>query len=387
MNLVSCQQTGKNRTPQTERFMDKIYGFFDKVLAPLGGEQAYLLAFYKVFIVVGGAFILWFILKSILRFIEKREKKYEFVKIHPQIYIIAQQMVRYALMLATGAYLIRIFNARLIENIFYATFIIFFAAPVKEFLMITLVYLEKNIAQKTETKIDNIIFDLFNKFAGVITFSVAAILALDMLGVNVMPFVAGAGVAGIAIGFAAKDTLSNLIAGVLLIIDRPFEVGDRIEVWSAPKGSSTWGDVIDIGLRATKIQTTDNLVIIIPNNEIMKRDIVNYTIISSKIRVRINIGVAYDTPIDKAKTIILQVAKGAGWIAKEPPPKVVVRNFGESSVDLQLRVWIEDARKRMDTISYITDQVKEAFDLAGVKIPFPKRDITIVDRSKGADSI
>ena len=387
MNLVSCQQTGKNRTPQTERFMDKIYGFFDKVLAPLGGEQAYLLAFYKVFIVVGGAFILWFILKSILGFIEKREKKYEFVKIHPQIYIIVQKMVRYALMLATGAYLIRIFNARLIENIFYATFIIFFAAPVKEFLIITLVYLEKNIAQKTETKIDNIIFDLFNKFAGVITFSVAAILALDMLGVNVMPFVAGAGVAGIAIGFAAKDTLSNLIAGVLLIIDRPFEVGDRIEVWSAPKGSSTWGDVIDIGLRATKIQTTDNLVIIIPNNEIMKRDIVNYTIISSKIRVRINIGVAYDTPIDKAKTIILQVAKGAGWIAKEPPPKVVVRNFGESSVDLQLRVWIEDARKRMDTISYITDQVKEAFDLAGVKIPFPKRDITIVDRSKGADSI
>jgi len=372
---------------QTERFMDIIYELFDKILAPLGGEKPYLLGFYKVFIVVGVAFILWFILKSILRFIEKREKKYEFVKIHPQIYIIVQKMVRYALMLAAGAYLIRIFNARLIENIFYATFIILFAGPVKEFLIITLVYLEKNIAQKTETKIDNIIFDLFNKFAGVITFSVAAILALDILGINVMPFVAGAGVAGIAIGFAAKDTLSNLIAGVLLIIDRPFEIGDRIEVWSAPKGSATWGDVIDIGLRATKIQTTDNLVIIIPNNEIMKRDIVNYTIISSNIRVRINIGVAYDTPINKAKTIILQVAKGAEWIAKEPPPKVVVRNFGESSVDLQLRVWIEDARKRMDTISYITDQVKEAFDQAGVKIPFPKRDITIVDRSKGANSI
>jgi len=367
--------------------MDKIYELFDKILTLLGGENPYFHAFYKVFIVVGVAFVLWFISKRIVDFIEKREKKYEFVKIHPQIYIIVQKMVRYALMLGTGAYLIRIFNARLIENIFYAVFIILFAGPVKEFLMIILTYLEKNIAQKTETKVDNIIFDLFNKFAGVITFFVAAILALDMLGINVMPFVAGAGVAGIAIGFAAKDTLSNLIAGVLLIIDRPFEIGDRIEVWSAPKGSATWGDVIDIGLRATKIKTTDNLVIIIPNNEIMKRDIVNYTIISSKIRVRINIGVAYDTLIDTAKTIILQVAKDAKWIAKEPPPKVVVRNFGESSVDLQLRVWIGDARKRMDTISYITDQVKEAFDQAGVKIPFPKRDITIIDRSKGSDSI
>jgi small-conductance mechanosensitive channel len=93
------------------------------------------------------------------------------------------------------------------------------------------------------------------------------------MGFNIMPFVAGAGVAGIDIGFAANDTLSNLIAGVLLIIDRPFEVGDRIEVWSAPKNAATWGDVIDIGLRATKIRTTDNIVIVISNNEMMKRDI------------------------------------------------------------------------------------------------------------------
>ena len=197
-----------------------------------------------------------------------------------------------------------------------------------------------------------------------------------------MPFVAGAGVAGIAIGFAAKDTLSNLIAGILLIIDRPFEVGDRIEVWSAPSGSATWGDVIDIGLRATKIRTTDHIIIVIPNNEIMTRDIINYTLNSEKIRVRVNIGVAYDTDIKKAKEIILKVAASADWIAKEPAPKVVVRNFGESSVDLQLRVWIKEARRRMDTISYITDQVKEAFDSQGVEIPYPKRDIFVTQKNE-----
>ena len=192
-----------------------------------------------------------------------------------------------------------------------------------------------------------------------------------------MPFIAGAGIAGIAIGFAAKDTLSNIIAGMLLIIDRPFEVGDRIEVWTAPVGSATWGDVLDIGLRATKIQTTDNIIIIIPNNEIMKRDIVNYTIISKDIRVRVNIGIAYDADLKKAKEAIIRVAESVEWVAKEPPPKVVVRNFGESSVDLQLRVWIVDARKRMDTISHITDKVKEEFDNEGIEIPYPKRDIII----------
>jgi len=197
-----------------------------------------------------------------------------------------------------------------------------------------------------------------------------------------MPFIAGAGIAGVAVGFAAKDTLSNIIAGILLIVDRPFEVGDRIEVWNTPAGTATWGDVIDIGLRATKIRTTDNIVIIIPNNEIMLRDIVNYTIITSKIRVRIDIGIAYDADIKKAKEAILEVARSAGWISTDPPPKVVVRNFGESSVDLQLRVWIEDARERMNTISYITDGVKEAFDRKEIEIPYPKRDIRIIYASK-----
>jgi small-conductance mechanosensitive channel len=142
-------------------------------------------------------------------------------------------------------------------------------------------------------------------------------------------------------------------------------------------GSATWGDVIDIGLRATKIKTTDNIVIIIPNNEIMLRDIINYTTITEKIRVRINIGIAYDADMQMAKDIILKEADSAVWVAKHPPPAVVVKNFGDSSVDLQLRVWIDDARKRMHTISYITDRVKTAFDEQGIEIPYPKRDIYI----------
>jgi MscS family membrane protein len=233
------------------------------------------------------------------------------------------------------------------------------------------------LLKNTESKIDDIVFELLARFSGFIILATAVIISLDLLGLNVVPFIASAGVAGVAIGFAAKDTLSNLIAGILLIIDRPFEVGDRIEVWSAPAGTATWGDVIDIGLRATKIKTTDNIVIIIPNNEIMVRDIINYTTITEKIRLRINIGIAYDADMQTAKDIILNVADSAEWVAKEPPPVVVVRNFGDSSVDLQLRGWIDDARKRMRTISTITDRVKTAFDEQGIEIPYPKRDIYI----------
>ncbi|MBW2601283.1 MAG: mechanosensitive ion channel family protein, partial [Deltaproteobacteria bacterium] len=291
-----------------------------------------------------------------------------------------QKAVWYALVFVCGIYLVDLFELPLLKKLFCAALIILVALPVKDFALLLLTYLETNFVRKTESKMDDIVFDLLNKFSGVVIFAVAILLSLDALGINVVPFVAGAGVAGIAIGFAAKDTLSNLIAGILLIMDRPFEIGDRIEVWPAPQNSATWGDVINIGLRATQIRTTDNIVIIIPNNEIMMRDIINYTTISTDIRVRIAIGVSYDTDIQKAKSVIVDVAKTAEWVSEDPPPKVVVRQFGESSVDLELRVWIKDARKRMDTISFMTDNIKEAFDREGIEIPYPKRDINIIQQ-------
>ena len=332
------------------------------------------------------AVILWFVLKLLLAFLQRKGRQFEIIRDNALILQSFGWAVTIVLVFSTGIYIFQMVNLPVLVTVLQSLMLLFLAVPAARITIVILQVVEDRIADKTETKVDNVILDLLNRFAGVIIYLVAMVLALDLLGINVMPFIAGAGVLGIAIGFAAKDTLSNLIAGMLLIIDRPFEVGDRIEVWTAPSGSSTWGDVIDIGIRATRIKTTDNIVIIIPNNEIMKRDIVNYTIISSQIRVRINIGVAYDTDLPKAKKIILDIADAIEWVAKEPTPKVVVRMFGESAVDLQVRVWIKDARKRMNTISEITDRVKEAFDLHNIEIPYPKRDIVITHRQDSPPS-
>ncbi|RLB28348.1 MAG: hypothetical protein DRH11_17465, partial [Deltaproteobacteria bacterium] len=283
----------------------------------------------------------------------------------------------YAILILTGVALLNLFKAPIVEKIFYALMIFLLSSVANNIVNTILPYLEEKIAARTKTDVDDVVLDLAKKFSGVFIYATGVVLALDVLGVNIMPFVAGAGVAGIAVGFAAKDTLSNLIAGILLIIDRPFEVGDRIEVWSAPKNSATWGDIIDVGLRATKIRTTDNIVIVIPNNEIMKRDIINYTAITEEIRVRIPIGVAYDADIKKAKEIVSNISLELDWVMHDPAPKVVVKNFGDSAVDLEARVWIREPRKRIDTISHITDRVKEEFDRAGIEIPYPKRDIYI----------
>ena len=361
--------------------MDQLSAFFANLETTLGIQAPYLKIAFKVALTLISFVVVWLILRQVLKFIEKRMKTFNIIEIQEQLFKIFRNALFLGLVLAAGSYIIGLLNIALLEKIFHALFIILFARPIKNFLLVTIRYLQARVAHKTASKVDDIVYDLLIRFSNFIIYTVAIIIALDLLGINVVPFIAGAGIAGVAIGFAAKDTLSNLIAGILLILDRPFEVGDRIEVWSAPAGSATWGDVIDIGLRATKIKTTDNIVIIIPNNEIMLRDIINYTIISEKIRVRINIGIAYDADLRKAKNVIVQVAQATEWVADDPPPKVVVRNFGESAVGLQLRVWIHDARQRMNTISHITDKVKEAFDQEGIEIPYPKRDIFITQKS------
>ena len=327
-------------------------------------------------------YVAWLVIKRLTFTAEQRAARFDVFKMNPGLFISIQKIMRYALVMAAGTYLIELYDIPLVKNLFHALLVMLIASPAKAFLVVLLKYGEATLSSKTKTKVDDILFDLLNKFAGAIVYVTAAVIALDILGINVMPFIAGAGIAGVAIGFAAKDTLSNLIAGVLLIVDRPFEIGDRIEVWDAPKGSATWGDVIDIGLRATKIQTTDNIVIVIPNNKIMTRDIINYTLISDRIRVRIDVGIAYDADAKKAKEILVELARTVPWVSENPLPKVVVRNFGDSSVNLQLRVWIDDARQRMNTISAITDKIKTAFDAAGIEIPFPKRDITIINPDK-----
>jgi small-conductance mechanosensitive channel len=323
------------------------------------------------------AAIVWWVFNKIVKMLEKKYLGRPFFQKNKDIFVLFKKAGHYTIVILVAAGLTNLANLPHLEKAFFALMILLLASFSNVFIRNLLPRLQQTVVLRTKNKVDDVIFDLLKKFASFIIFITAAILALDVLGVNIVPFIAGAGVVGIAIGFAAKDTLSNVLAGILLIIDRPFEVGDRIELWSAPVNSATWGDVLSIGLRATRIRTTDNIVVVIPNNEIMLRDIINYTAGSEEIRVRIPIGVAYDVDIKKAKEVIEKVSFELDWVMRDPPPKVVVKSFGDSAVNLEARVWISNPRKRIDTIDHVTDRVKQVFQEEGIEIPFPKRDIYI----------
>jgi len=246
---------------------------------------------------------------------------------------------------------------------------------------------EGRVARESDTPLDETALPLLNKFIRFLVVILGALVALETVGVDVTPLLAGAGVAGLAVSLAAKDTLSNLIAGILLILDRPFRVGDRIELWTTPGETGSWGDVLEIGLRATKIRNPDNLIVVIPNNEIMRRDIVNYTASGNHIRLRIPFGISYDSDMKEAKRLVEASAREVSGVKAEPPPKVIVRRFGDSSVDLELRVWIDDARRRRAVGDAITEGVKEAFDAHGIEIPYPKRDLYLRRSDDGNDGV
>ena len=324
-----------------------------------------------------GAVVLYFVLRWLLSFAQHRLA----AKTKTQLDDLVVRLLRRALLMSIifGCLwrLALIWNQDATGRIIEALWVVALFFPISRFIGDLLEIFEKNVVARTETKLDDTVLPLANRVIRYLVIGVGVLSAMLVMGWEITPLLGVGGVAGLALSFAAKDSLSNLIAGFLLILDQPFQVGDRIEIWSAPKNSASWGDVVEIGLRATKIKTTDNLIVVIPNAEIMQRDIVNYTASGDHIRLRVPIGIGYDADVEMAKQLILQVAGGIEGVMEKPGPVVIIRRFGDSSVDLEARVWVRNARRRRDVEDLLTDGVKAAFDANGIEIPFPKRDIYV----------
>ncbi|MBN1807484.1 MAG: mechanosensitive ion channel family protein [Planctomycetes bacterium] len=203
-------------------------------------------------------------------------------------------------------------------------------------------------------------------------FFIAGVMLLDYYGVKITALLGAAGIASLAVAFAAQETLANIIAGVAIIADQPFRVGDRIEL-----ADGRIGDVKDIGLRSTKILSFDSTLLIVPNSEIIKSPVVNHSYPDSRVKIRHPLGVAYGTDIDKARKIIFDVLAGIDIVLNDPRPAVFFTDFGDSSLNLLVVFWIEDYNDRFLVIDRFNSGVDTAFRENGVEIPFPQRDVWI----------
>lgn len=204
-------------------------------------------------------------------------------------------------------------------------------------------------------------------------FAIVIIAALGQLGIQTASFIAILGAAGLAVGLALQGSLSNFAAGVLILILRPFNVGNYVEM------AGTAGTVTSINVFTTELLTGDNKQIIIPNSRVLDSNIVNFSSTGTR-RVDMVFGIGYGDDIDKARDILKGIIADDERVLKDKDTRIAVSELGDSSVNFVVRPWVKNA-DYWDVLFDTQAEVKRRFDAEGVSIPFPQRDVHIIKES------
>ena len=197
--------------------------------------------------------------------------------------------------------------------------------------------------------------------------------AANYFGLSVTAVFASAGIAGLAIAMAARETLANFFGGISLLLDKPFTTGNYIILDSGERG-----EVVDIGLRSTRMLTRDEILICIPNSVITNVKIVNESAPAPRFRIRIKIGVAYGTDVEQVEDILMKLAQGNELAANNPVPRVRFRAFGDSSLDFELLCWARRPEEKGRLIHTLNKEIYHALNEADIAIPFPQRDVHLI---------
>jgi small-conductance mechanosensitive channel len=205
-----------------------------------------------------------------------------------------------------------------------------------------------------------------------VVISIGLIVIFQSVGIDLSTLTIVAGALGVGIGFGLQNITNNLVSGLILLIERPIKVGDRIEV-----GSVT-GDVVNISLRSTTVVTNDNIAIIVPNSEFVSNSVTNWSYTDRSVRFNFEVGVSYRSDPELVRRLLIQVAGQHPGVLKDPKADAMLQGFGDSSLNFILRVWTRQYSTTPGTLrSELNFMIWNIFKEHGIEIPFPQRDIHI----------
>jgi len=214
---------------------------------------------------------------------------------------------------------------------------------------------------------------LFENLGFLIVLAIAIYLIFRSWNIDMTAWLASAGIVGIAVGFAAKDTLANLFSGVFILADAPYKIHDYVVLDSGERGKVT-----HIGIRSTRLLTRDDVEITIPNAIMGNTRIINESGgPHEKFRIRVSVSVAYGSDIDKVKAVLMDIAENEPLVCPDPEPRVRFRLFGASSLDLDLLCWAENPELRGRVLDVLNTAIYKRFNEEGIEIPFSKQDVYI----------
>jgi small-conductance mechanosensitive channel len=194
-------------------------------------------------------------------------------------------------------------------------------------------------------------------------------LAFQFVGVDLSGLAVIFGLLSVGIGFGLQNITSNFVAGIILLLERPIKIGDRITVGGIE------GDVISISMRSTTVQSLNNISIIVPNSKFISDEVTNWSHGDPKIRLDLKVGVSYGSDLDKVLLTMREVADEHPDVLKDPPPEVLLSGFGDSSWNMILRAWIANPKRHYIVSSEINCSIVKKFRQNGIEIPFPQRDV------------
>jgi len=223
---------------------------------------------------------------------------------------------------------------------------------------------------KTKTSADERLIPFLQKILKAVVIILAVIFIFSAWDVNISPLLATVGIAGLAIGLAVKDSLSNILGGLQLVLDKTFKVGDKVELESGEMGV-----ILDIGLRSTKLKTYDNEVIYIPNGFLANAKIKNFTHPDVSIRVNVEFGVVYGSDTEKVRQVVLDAVKKIDTVIEEPEPVVQFLKMSDFSLNFIARAWVKEYTEAYSTKIKMTDEIYNALNKANIGIPFPTRTV------------
>lgn len=221
---------------------------------------------------------------------------------------------------------------------------------------------------------------LIHKLIFLILLFITAYWLLGIWNVNLTPLFASAGIAGIAVAMAAKDTLANFFGGMSLFMDRVFKVGDYIIIDNQERG-----EVVEIGIRSSRVLTRDDVLITIPNSILANSKIINESAPTPNFRIKVPVGVAYGSDLDHVEEVLLRIAMESEGISKDPVPRVRVRALADSSVNFELLVWVDDPRNRGMQTHLFLKKIHKTLQEENITIPFPQMDV-YVNRVNGQET-
>ncbi|MFQ5942954.1 MAG: mechanosensitive ion channel family protein [Anaerolineales bacterium] len=228
-----------------------------------------------------------------------------------------------------------------------------------------------DVAPRTESKLDDQVVPFGRRVILIVLTIVMLIILLSRFDVDVSGLIATLGISSLAIALAAQATLADTISGFVIMLDRPFSIGDRIEI----QDLDTWGDVMDIGLRSSRVRTRDNRMVIVPNSVMSKSLLVNYTYPDTTYRIQIELSISYGADVEHARETIIKAVRGVEGVEPDRKVEALFLHFGDSGMIFRVRWWLDsfvDTRRMFDSVN---TAIIQALDEEGIEIPNPVRDL------------